>query len=184
MMSPRFPVSLEDLPCEWRIGFLRSHEMLLLTEHNDRPQTFHTIRDDPQVPEGAVTATSLRSSSHPNGVMFYRIAYQGKSMVFATDTEAYIGGDQNLVEFARGADLLIHDAEYTNEEYIKYQSWGHSSWRMAIEVARQAGVKRLALTHHNAMHDDDFLDALSEQAKEEYADAFFARENMAIELLD
>jgi ribonuclease BN (tRNA processing enzyme) len=55
---------------------------------------------------------------------------------------------------------------------------------MAIEVARQAGVKRLALTHHNAMHDDDFLDALSEQAKEEYADAFFARENMAIELLD
>lgn len=184
MMSPRFPISLDELPCEWRIGFIRNHEMLVLTEPGAMPQAYHTVRDMLDLSDGVVKITSVRSASHPNGIMFYRIAYRDKSLVFATDTESYIGGDQNLIRFAQGADLLVHDAEFTPEEYLKKQSWGHSTWRMACDVANQAQVKRLALTHHNEMHDDDYMDNLGKVVQAESPDAFFAYEGLTIDLLE
>ncbi len=183
MMSPRFPISLDELPCEWRIGFIRNQEMLILTEPDDMPQAYHTVRDALELPPDTVKITSLRSSSHPNGVMFFRIEYRGKSMVCATDTESYIGGDQRLVNFARSTDLLIHDAEYTDEEYLAFQSWGHSTWRMACDIAAQAGITRMALTHHHDRHDDDFVDRMEDAAKAMMPGAFFAREGMTVELL-
>ncbi|MBN1284829.1 MAG: MBL fold metallo-hydrolase [Anaerolineae bacterium] len=184
MMSPRFPISLDELPCEWRIGFIRNHEMLVLTEPDAMPQAYHTVRDALKLAEDVVKVTSMRSSSHPNGIMFYRVEYRGRSIVFATDTESYVGGDQNLIRFAQGADLLIHDAEFTPDEYLHKQSWGHSTWKMACNVARQAGVKRLALTHHNEMHDDDFMDELEKVVQTEMPEAFFAHEGLTVDLLD
>ena len=60
-------------------------------------------------------------------------------------------------ELAPGADLLVHDAQYTAEELQKRRGWGHSSFDQAMQVAEMAGVKRLALTHHDPEHDDEFL---------------------------
>ncbi len=185
MMAPRFPVSLDDMPCEWRIGFMRNQEMLVLTEPDAMPQVYHTVRDRStvDVPEDVVKIMSLRSSSHPNGVMFFRVSYKHKSMVFATDTEGYIGGDQSLIRFARDADLLIHDAEYTPEEYLTHQSWGHSSWEMACDIADQANADQLVLTHHHDRHDDDFFDELTKVVQEERPGTTFAREGITIDLL-
>jgi ribonuclease BN (tRNA processing enzyme) len=111
---------------------------------------------------------------------------QRKSLVFATDTEGYTGGDRKLINFARGADLLIHDAEYDTQDYanlqIIKQGWGHSTWEMAVEVARAAEVKQLALIHHNPMHSDAYLDAMEKKAQATFPAAFMAREGQTVTL--
>ena len=86
------------------------------------------------------------------------------------------------IELARGADLLIHDAQFTPEELKSKEGWGHSSWEQAVAVAEQAGVKRLALTHHDPDHDDDFILKMEEACKKQFANSFFAREMSEIEI--
>jgi len=97
--------------------------------------------------------------------------------------------EQNeLVEaFFAGADLLIHDAQYTQEEYNSSKvGWGHSSFEHAIAAAKRAGVKRLALFHHEPVRTDSLMDELTEKyCNPGYSgdtEVFFAREGMEIEL--
>ena len=107
-------------------------------------------------------------------------------MVFATDTEGYIGGDTLLTKFVRGVDLLIHDAEYTEREYTgppsRRQGWGHSTWKMAVTVGQRAKVKRLVLTHHSAKHDDAFVRDMEKTAQAEFPVVSMAREGLTIEV--
>jgi ribonuclease BN (tRNA processing enzyme) len=128
----------------------------------------------------------MRGYFHPGGVFLYRVEIGDKKLVVATDTEGFVGGDRRLIQFAHEADLLIHDAEFTSEEYIhgvpSKQGWGHSSWEMAVEVAQAAGAKRLALTHHNASHDDAFLDDVERQAQAVFPGAFVAYEGLTLNL--
>ena len=79
---------------------------------------------------------------------------------------------------------MIHDAQYTADELAAKAGWGHSSWQQAVEVARRAGVKRLALTHHDPEHDDEFLASLEKECQREFPDSFFAREGMEIDTND
>ena len=135
----------------------------------------------------AVHINLYHSCHHPRGgSLIYGIEYAGKKLVFATDTEGYEGGDQRLIRLAQGADLLIHDAEYTDTEYtgppLVRQGWGHSTWRMAIDVGQQAQVERLALTHHHAQHDDAALRAIERDAQVVFPQAFVAREETTITL--
>ncbi|HEY5734893.1 MAG TPA: MBL fold metallo-hydrolase, partial [Gammaproteobacteria bacterium] len=88
--------------------------------------------------------------------------------------------DQNIVELARDADLLIHEGQYTPEELPRYKGWGHSSWEQAVMVAEQANVKQLAITHHDPDHDDAFLHDIERQAQARFPNAVLAREKMEI----
>ena len=88
--------------------------------------------------------------------------------------------DPQLVELARGADLLVHDAQYTAEELQKRRGWGHSSFDQAMQLAEMAGVKRLALTHHDPEHDDEFLERIEKLCQERFPNAVLAREGMEI----
>ena len=81
----------------------------------------------------------------------------GKVFVFCTDVEHGKSIDEKVVQLARNADLLIHDAQFTDEELKEKTGWGHSSYSQAIEVAERANVKTLGLTHHDPDHDDLFL---------------------------
>jgi len=87
-----------------------------------------------------------------------------------------------LVELARGADLLVHDAQYTAEELPTRRGWGHSSYDQALQVAEMAGVKQLAITHHDPEHDDEFLLRMEQLCQERFADTVLAREGMEIAL--
>jgi phosphoribosyl 1,2-cyclic phosphodiesterase len=120
--------------------------------------------------------------NHPGGAYTYRFTEEGKTLVYCTDIEHGTEIDERVVEIARGADLLIHDAQYTPEELPGRRGWGHSSWEQAIEVAERAGVKRLALTHHDPEHDDDFLMEVERTCQREYSECFLAREGQEIEL--
>jgi phosphoribosyl 1,2-cyclic phosphodiesterase len=101
--------------------------------------------------------------SHPNQGIGYKFVEDGKSFVFLTDNELMFqhpGGLRfpDYVEFSYGADLLIHDAEFTPEEYAGTRGWGHSSFPDAIRLSSEAKVKKLGLFHHNPGRDDEAID--------------------------
>jgi phosphoribosyl 1,2-cyclic phosphodiesterase len=95
--------------------------------------------------------------SHPGGSYGFRIEYDGKSLVYATDAEYKRMGDastQEYVDFTRDADVVIFDAQYTLSDVLDKAGWGHSSPMMGAELAHRAGVKRLVLFHHDPLADD------------------------------
>lgn len=187
MAPPVFPLGLEELNSQRHIQNIRQGDLIVLADPSSPPQILGLRDDQGQVPSDAVTIKVHRAYSHPSGgVLMLRISHGKRSAVVATDTESYAGGDQRLVRFAKGADLLIHDAEYDEDEYagqsIVRQGWGHSTWRMATDVALASGVKQLALFHHSPGHDDAFLEAMERKAQAVFPTAFIAREGMTVEL--
>jgi hypothetical protein len=90
--------------------------------------------------------------------------------------------DPGVVALARGADLLIHDAQYTPGELKAKRGWGHSSWEQAIEVALEAKVGQLALFHHDPEHDDAFLLGVESDCQRLFPNAFLAREGLTVSL--
>jgi phosphoribosyl 1,2-cyclic phosphodiesterase len=127
----------------------------------------------------SVHASSIKLN-HPGGCFGYRFDVEGKVIVICTDVEHGDKIDPRIVEFAKNADLLIHDAQYTEEELASHRGWGHSSYTQAIEVAEMAGVKQLAMTHHDPEHDDDFLTAIEKKCQDRFKDCCLAREGMEI----
>ena len=117
---------------------------------------------------------------HPGGCIGIRFEINNKSVVFCTDVEHSNGIDENVVNLSMNADVLIHDAQYTDEELKTHKGWGHSSYNQAIEVAVKAKVKQLIITHHNPDHDDDFLRAMERKCQERFEDLIFARDNYEI----
>jgi len=135
-----------------------------------------------------VTIYTYRSHAHPkNGVLLYRINYRGRSMVYATDIEEKRGGYPDVIEFARGTDLLIHDAQYLTSEYFSRadsrRGWGHSTVERAVEVARKAAVKQLVLFHHEPTHDDKTMKKIERKAQRLFPAAVAAYEGMKVDLI-
>jgi len=97
----------------------------------------------------------------------------GPSLAYVTDNELGSGGlystspgwRQEFTEFLAGVDLLIHDAMYTPEELESHRGWGHSTYEEAVELAAEAGARRLVLFHHEPDHDDRAMDGLLAQAR-------------------
>ena len=91
-----------------------------------------------------ITIKNMKYYFHPkDGSYNYRIDCHGKSIVFATDVEQYVESDQRLVKFAEGADILLHDSQYSLNQYKQFQGYGHSNYKMACDVANKAKVKKL-----------------------------------------
>lgn len=184
VLPPSFPVSLAEMPSLKVIRSLRETDTVLLDEAQGEPRVCNVFRD--KVVEGpdTVRVHIHKSYAHPrNGVYIYKVAYRGRSMVFASDTEGYVDTDQRLVSFARGTGLLVHDAQYTAEEYARSkQGWGHSTPQMATEVARQCGAGQLVLFHHEPSHDDLMIAELEREAQQLFPNTLAAYEGLTIEL--
>lgn len=131
---------------------------------------------------GADLIAMPQHHKYPGGSYAFRIQDETGSLVICTDIEHMNGLDENIIKLAQGADLLIHDGQYTPEEYPFYKGWGHSSWEMAAEVAIRAQVKKLIITHHDPDHSDDLLDSMEEKCKRVFPDSLFAKEGMEIEV--
>jgi len=119
--------------------------------------------------------------NHPQGACGYRIESEGAVVVHASDLEH---GDEQfdrvLIDHAQNADVLIYDSQYTPEEYGTKRGWGHSTWREAVRVAREAQVKRLVLFHHDPGHDDRFMNEIEKQARSRFENTDAAREGATI----
>jgi phosphoribosyl 1,2-cyclic phosphodiesterase len=121
--------------------------------------------------------------NHPSGATGYRIEYDGKSVCYITDTEHVVGQpDASVLGLIEGADLVIYDSTYTDEEFSRRVGWGHSTWQEGVRLCRQAQVKRLALFHYDPDHEDPLMERIEEQAKAQWSGAFASRETMLVEV--
>jgi phosphoribosyl 1,2-cyclic phosphodiesterase len=118
------------------------------------------------------------AQNHPGGSWGYRIELGGRIIVICTDIEHGDEIDMRIVDFARGADLLVHEAQYTNEELASHRGWGHSTYDQALEVAKLAEVGYLVMTHHDPDHDDSFLFAREMECQRVMKNCCLARERM------
>ncbi|MGD0580590.1 MAG: MBL fold metallo-hydrolase, partial [Bryobacteraceae bacterium] len=125
-----------------------------------------------------------RFLNHPAMTLGYRIEADGATVLYLCDHEPYWErlwrsdaepgklesilheGDRRHAAFMEDADVVVHDAQYTPEEYATKKNWGHSTYFYATQIAAAANVRRLFLTHHDPAHDDDFLDRIEERARE------------------
>jgi len=143
--------------------------------------TFNFLELDEDEVIGNNVMVQVIEQNHPGGSFGYRIENNGKSAVICTDIEHGKFVLPEIVEFCKNADVLVHEAQYTNEELEAHRGWGHSSYDQAIEVAERAGVKRLAITHHDPDHNDVFLTRIEKQCQDRFPNCVLARENMEIE---
>ncbi len=131
--------------------------------------------------------------SHPNGGYGYKFIEGDKTLVFLTDNELDFPHEGGLsrgqyIEFCRGADLLLHDAQFTEEEYKFTRGWGHSTIGQATDLAIEASVKSLGLFHHDPDHTDDEISRQVEFCRERIhrkastVECFATAEGMEIDL--
>ena len=152
MAPPNFPVKYDDLKAQLRY-------------EKACPQKFDI---------GSISVTPI-AISHPNGGSGYKFEEDGKTFVFLTDNElGYIhpGGCEfkSYIDFSAGADFLIHDCEYTPEEYQTFIEWGHSVYTDVLKLAREAGVKKLGLFHLNQERTDDQMDEMVDTCRQYFID--------------
>ncbi|MBI3152050.1 MAG: MBL fold metallo-hydrolase [Chloroflexi bacterium] len=182
--SETFPISLRDMSASKDIQSVRESQVIVWDEDGVR-----VAESTSRLSEEAVVIRIHKSYAHPGGVYIYRITYQNKSVVYATDTEGYIGTDRRLVNFARDADVLIHDAQYSDEHYYgclagfpSTQGYGHSTANMAAEVAASAETGQLILFHHDPSYADEFVAAQEASAKNIFPDSRAAYEGLEVSL--
>jgi phosphoribosyl 1,2-cyclic phosphodiesterase len=143
MQAPLYPVSLDVFQARVEFKEFRSGDALSCGEVGMRTAPLN----------------------HPNGATGYRIDHRGKSICYITDTEHREGQrDATIVELCRGADVMIYDSSYTDEEYPRYRGWGHSTWQEGVRIADAAGVGTLVVFHHDPSHDDAFMDGVARAA--------------------
>lgn len=125
-------------------------------------------------------------ANHPTNTAMYKIQAHGKSIIYAPDNEliAYQDPEDNtflhhMIRFCEGADLLIHDAQYSYENYEQFRSWGHSPWQETLKIAKLAGVKKLMLFSHDPGSSDEHLNHLNsllDAHRKDFSDLWLAKE--------
>ena len=180
-----FPLDLGDIACSLEIQDICDSYAILIKPES-KPQLLK-LEDVEQAPED-ILITFYKSYVHPqDGVMIYKISYKGKSVVYATDKECYFGGDSKFAKFAKGCDILIHDAQYTTEDYLSpyspKQGYGHSTYDMAIEVMKQTKAKNLVFFHYDPSYDDTKLLRLKERYTSGSKNVHMAYEGLEFNLL-
>ena len=190
--SETFPVSLRDMSSTKDIQAVRESQVIVWDEAGVRvveSTSGLALSRVEGLSEEAVVIRMLKSYAHPGGVFVYRITWRGKSVVYATDTEGYVGTDKRLVKFAKDADLQIQDAQYLDEHYWGQlegfpatQGYGHSTVTMACEVAASASTGRLVLFHHDPAYSDTMLAGMERTAQNLFVDTATAYEGLEIDL--
>jgi phosphoribosyl 1,2-cyclic phosphodiesterase len=151
LSAPLFPVEIGDFPASF---------------------VFHDVGDEPwEIGSARLVAEHV---SHPGATLGYRVEADGASIAYLPDHEPAIGVDLERLtsdwvsgfSLAAGATVLIHDAQYTDLEYLEHVGWGHSSVSQAVSFAVMADVSRLLLFHHDPVHTDEDLDAHGQRAHE------------------
>ncbi len=187
MKPPNFPINFSSVQSVKNITTLKENNIVLLDVNNPNPKVINKFVNKPAIKDSTIVIKVMNDYSHPaNGVFVYRIEFRKKSIVFCTDVEGYIFGNRKLIQFAKGTDLLIHDAQYTKEQYTSLptpkQGYGHSTPEMAIEVAEKAEVKKLALTHHDPSSIDENLENNQKKYKSNFNNLIYASDGYTFQI--
>ncbi len=182
MSPPYFPVDVRSLPSRRSFHTIVDEQCIVWNGPDAEPHVGmlpHTVE------KNEVCVTAKFTESHPkDGAVMYRIEYAGRRMVYATDVEWQQGCSDDVLAFIEGADLLIHDAQYTRYEYLNMKhGFGHSTIEMAVATAQAAHVHELILFHHDPTYDDMQLDRMEAEARTSFARTRSAYEGMEINLI-
>ncbi len=181
-----FPINLYDITADCSINDICETQIIILNKDSEKPVIKRiTEINDIKPKKDEVIISFMKSNSHPNfGVMCFKITYKNKSVVYATDTECFYGGSKKLELFAKDADLLIHDSQYTTEDYLSNiapkQGFGHSTFEMAYNTAVSANTKKLAFFHFDPSYKDEKLTNIENFFKHKNKNYFFAKEGMEL----
>jgi phosphoribosyl 1,2-cyclic phosphodiesterase len=153
--APLSPVEVRELPCE--VSF------------RDTPASEWTL--------GSATVRA-EAVTHRGPTLGYRITEGDTTLCYIPDHEPALGSSLAELErewisgfdLASGADLLIHDCQYTDDEYPHHVGWGHSGMNDALTFARRVDAKRVLLFHHDPLHADDYLDRLGAHAQQRWSE--------------
>ncbi len=143
MSPPLWPITINDFPADVKVSDISF------------PYTV-----------GDVTVTGIKTG-HPGGSIAYRLDCGKVSLVYATDYEHSEKGDKELIRLASGADLLLYDGQYTEEEYRDRKGFGHSTPGHGVSVFRECGAGELRIIHHDPHHSDDMLEKMESEIKTE-----------------
>ncbi len=206
------PVTFEDDPLEDIVGGQMKYRYFPVNFGELASDIdYIRLKEDPDVDMGDGLKLATKFLNHPITALGFRFEYEGRIFCTCYDTEPFrnlfitdpdhpdydeamaiegeeVAREQNLAieNFFKGADLVVYDAQYTAEEYKERVSWGHTPIEYAIEAANRAGVKKLALFHHDPDRTDDQIDEMAETYCQpgRYGDTeiFFAQEGMDLEL--
>jgi len=156
MAEPLFPIGFDTLKAHIEFHDFRAGDVL-------KPHANVTLRTAPL--------------NHPGRATGYRVEYKNHAIAYVTDTEHRPPQmDRNVLWLAHGADVMIYDCNFTEEEFPRYVGWGHSTWQEGVRIAEAASVKTLVMFHHDPEHDDDFLDRIGAEARKIYPSTIVARE--------
>ena len=143
--------------------------------------TYHDFKAGDTLQPGPGVTIRTVGLNHPNGATGYRIECNGRAICYVTDTEHIPGKpDQKILDLIAGADFMIYDSSYTDEEFPKYENWGHSTWQEGVRLAEKAGVEKLVIFHHDPSHDDAFMDQVNADAQAARPGTLVAREGMVL----
>lgn len=187
LFGKSFPLDLGDIAGNLDIIDLAETEGIIL-RHGETPVIKRIeTENDAKINGDEVLITCYRSYAHPQeGVLIFKITYKDKTLVYATDKESYEGGDKKLASFARNCNLLIHDAQYTTEDYldsfVPKQGYGHSTFDMAVECKKQANAEKLVFFHYDPDYDDNKLNLIKSHYEND-DDIIPAYEGLEIDLL-
>ncbi len=168
LSPPLFPVRLHELPCELHLHDVANHSF--------------------EVPGIRVDCEFV---SHPGLTVGYRLTDSTSTVTYLSDHDPALGHRSfppapewtSGFRLAQGADLLIHDAQFTSSQYAARAGWGHATLDHACEFARHVGARRLAAFHHDPLNDDVAIDALLATARERYGhelDVFGAADDLVV----
>ena len=160
MSAPLFPVPVDNFGAE---------------------VSYHDFRaGDTMTPSDGVT---LRTAplNHPQNATGYRVEYGDKSICYITDTEQREDGpDANILSLIDGADIVIYDSMFTDDEYPDFKGWGHSTWEEGARLCEAANVDTFVLFHHMPERSDADLDKIAKDAEALRAGTVVAREGMTL----
>ena len=162
--SPYFPVPLRAMPASMEWVDLAEGQRVNVTEN---------------------ISVFNRKMNHPDECYGYRIECMEngvkKVLAYCTDTEHFAVPDWKVVDLAKGADIFVYDAQYTDEEYPQKVGWGHSVWREGVRIAKEAGVKKMILFSHDPMHSDAKVYEMEAAAQKAFPPCLAGYEGLEIE---
>ena len=185
MLPPTFPIEYKDLKSKRNHYELKDADKLYISYNK-----YNTEKMIDSI--FMIDCMQGFAPSHPQqGALYYKVTElkTGKSISCIWDIESHIGGDRRVINFIKNSDILIHDTQYTTDEYnsdkIIIQGFGHSTYEMAIENAVQGNVKELWCMHYNPNHTDEKLQKIGSDynyINDTNVIIKLAREYMAVEM--
>ena len=182
-----FPLGLEEIRSNFTISNLSENDVIVISQDGKTKKYDNLELNDIKLENDDIVITAYKTQAHPKyGCLCFKIKYKSKALVYATDKESYIGADKKFIQFAYNADCLIHDAQYTYQDYINpiqpKQGFGHSTFEMAIENYKLSKSKKLFFFHYDPEYDDERLSMLEKEFANIEENIYFAKENYEIEL--